>query len=89
MCAVTDELDMRRRRALYRAAHRGTKEMDWLLGRYAADRVPAMDLPALDHFERLLAVSDVELHGWILDPARIDGREFEQTIADVRRFHTL
>lgn len=89
MCAVTDDLDVRRRRALYRAVHRGTKEMDWLLGRYAADRVPAMDIPALDHFERLLAVSDVELHGWILDPARITGREFEETITDMRRFHAL
>jgi antitoxin CptB len=86
---VTDELDVRRRRALYRAAHRGTKEMDWLLGRYAADRVPLMDSAALDHFEQLLAVSDVELHGWILDPARVAGGEFEASIIDMRRFHAL
>ena len=29
------DLEIRRRRAAYRAHHRGTKEMDWLVGRYA------------------------------------------------------
>jgi len=30
-----NDLDASRRRALYRAEHRGTKELDWLLGRFA------------------------------------------------------
>jgi antitoxin CptB len=86
---MSDDLDLRRRRALYRAQHRGTKEMDWLLGRYAAVMLPAMEAPALDHFERLIAISDTDLHSWIVEPSFVKGREFESDIADIRRFHAL
>jgi len=46
-------LEERRRRAHYRAAHRGTREMDWLLGRYAEAVAPAMSQADLMDFERL------------------------------------
>ena len=47
-------LDERRRRAAYRATHRGTKEMDWLLGRYAEAHLASMPDAELDEFERLI-----------------------------------
>ena len=37
---MPDDLEMRRRRAAYRASHRGTKEMDIILGRYAEAGCP-------------------------------------------------
>jgi antitoxin CptB len=86
---MTDDLDLRRKRALYRAQHRGTKEMDWMIGRYAEAKLPGMDGVALNHFERLLAITDVELDSWIMKPGSIVGLEFEATIADLRRFHAL
>lgn len=85
----TMSLEIRRKRALFRAQHRGTKELDWLIGRYAEAKLPAMDAAALDHFERLLAISDVELDAWIIKPGSIVGLEFEDLITDVRRFHAL
>lgn len=86
---MTDDLDLRRKRALYRAQHRGTKEMDWMVGRYAEAKLPGMDSGALEHFERLLAITDVELDAWIMKPGAIVGPEFEATIADLRQFHEL
>ena len=41
---MTDDAETRRRRAAYRACHRGTKEMDWILGRFAEAALPAMPL---------------------------------------------
>lgn len=84
-----DDLDTRRRRAAYRAGHRGTKEMDWLLGRYADANLADMDQAALDRFEQFLALPDPELHGWIVNPATIEGREFADLVSAVRRFHAL
>lgn len=86
---ISVDLDLRRRRALYRAAHRGTKEMDWLLGRYAAARLPDMDDAALAHFEQLIALSDVDLHAWIIQPDALIETHFEQAIYDIRAFHDL
>ncbi len=88
---MTDDLDVRRRRAAYRAAHRGTKEMDVLIGRYAAARLPVLSGGALSEFERLLDVGDPTLQGWILAPATtsVEGGAFEGLISDIRAFHGL
>lgn len=86
---MADDLDVRRRRALYRASHRGTKEMDWLLGRYAEAHLAAMPEGDLHRFEQLLALPDPEIQSWILDPAKLDGREFTGLITALRAFHDL
>ena len=60
---MTTDTTTRHRRALYRAQHRGTKELDWLLGRYAEAHLAAMAEPELATFERMLALrkADVDL----------------------------
>ena len=58
---MDDELINRRRRAWFRAHHRGTREMDLLLGRYAAARLDAMDEEELSEFEQLLIEPDPAL----------------------------
>jgi antitoxin CptB len=82
-------LEERRRRAHYRAAHRGTREMDWLLGRYAEVAVPAMSQADLLRFERLLTVADPALHGWIVLGEDMQDSEFAPLILAIRRFHGL
>lgn len=84
-----DELDTRRRRAAYRATHRGTKEMDWLLGRYAVAVLPELHGEELDRLERLLSLPDPELHEWFHAPQLADGSEFAGLVTELRRFHGL
>ena len=83
------DLDARRRRAGYRAAHRGTKEMDWLLGRYAEQRLPAMGEAELAHFEQLLGEPDPTLQHWILDGTAVPDDRYVELIATLRVFHKL
>lgn len=85
---MTDDLDTRRRRASYRAHHRGTKEMDLLMGRYANARLPAFSPDELTHFETFLSLPDPMLQGWIFSD-RAGGGEFKDLIADMRVFHRL
>lgn len=86
---MTEDLESRRRRAGYRASHRGTKEMDWILGRFAERALPAMTGEALARFERLLVLPDPELQEMILDPHATPGAEFADLIAQLRVFHGL
>jgi antitoxin CptB len=58
-------LDERRRRILFRAWRRGTREMDLVLGRFADANLQAMSASELDEFERLLDVPDPEALAWI------------------------
>ena len=78
---MTDDVDTRRRRAVYRACHRGTKEMDWMLGRFAQAALGGMPVDRLDQFERLLALPDPDLQDMILHPELAPGGEFADLIA--------
>lgn len=84
-----DALELRRRRAHYRAHHRGTKEMDWLVGRYAEAHLEGMTEPELAHFERFLALPDPELQKWLLDPVSLASNEFGPLVVALRRYHGL
>jgi antitoxin CptB len=85
----TPPIDVRRRRALYRARHRGTMEMDWFLGRFAEARLPDMSEEALGLFERLLAMPDPDLQNWITAATSVSGSDFAGLIGDIRAFHGL
>ncbi|MCB1512346.1 MAG: succinate dehydrogenase assembly factor 2 [Hyphomicrobiaceae bacterium] len=86
---MSNPLEIRRRRAAYRAHHRGTKEMDWLLGKYADAELAGMDEAALVQFERFLAIADPELHRWIVSPELCADSEFAGLLGQIRSFHAL
>lgn len=66
----------RRKRLLWRACHRGTREMDLVLGGFARAHLQALSPAELDEFERLIALEDPMLMGWVVGrepvPARHD-----------------
>jgi antitoxin CptB len=86
---MTDDAETRRRRAVYRACHRGTKEMDWILGRFAEAAVPTLPLASLGLFERLLSLPDPDLQDMILHPELHSAGEYAELVAAMRAFHGL
>lgn len=86
---MAGDLDLRRRRAVYRASHRGTKEMDILLGRYAVEVLPTMTDPDLASFEDLLEAADGDLQRWILRPGEVADPAYERWVGKIKRFHGL
>ncbi|AJY46890.1 succinate dehydrogenase assembly factor 2 [Martelella endophytica] len=59
------DLDPRRRRILFRAWHRGLREMDLILGQFAEDNIADFDEATLDIFETIMAEEDNDLIKWI------------------------
>ena len=68
----SDGLDARRKKALYRAWHRGTKEMDFVMGHFADAHIAGLSETDLGDFEQLLDVSDRELFAWIVGTEEVD-----------------
>ena len=60
-----EELDNRRKRLIFRSWHRGTREMDLIMGTFAENNVPSMDTAALDFYEELLHTPDPDVYDWI------------------------
>ena len=56
--SMHETLAVTRRRVLFRAQHRGTREMDFWLGRFAKAHVAGMDAAELALFERLMSYPD-------------------------------
>jgi antitoxin CptB len=62
---MTDALDRRRKRLLFRSWHRGTKEADLLVGSFAECHLPRLDEAQLERYEALLEADDASLVDWI------------------------
>ena len=83
----SDGLDVRRRRLLFRAWHRGTREVDLITGRFADAHIGTLSEDDLGEFERLMEVPEQELYGWVTGsietPASYDTAFFQR----LRAFH--
>jgi antitoxin CptB len=55
-------LDDRRKRLLFRCWHRGTREMDLILGRFADKEIVNLSDGELDELEQLIEVPDPDLY---------------------------
>jgi antitoxin CptB len=69
-------LDARRRRLLFRAWHRGIREMDFVLGRFADGNIRTLSDAELDEVEGWLDIPDQQIFAWVSEaeavPAAID-----------------
>jgi antitoxin CptB len=86
---MAEDMERRRRRAAWRASHRGTKELDLLIGSFAERRLPLMSEEELAHFERFLEVGDPSLQAWLLGAGVEPEPGFVTLVAAVREFHGL
>ena len=63
---MTESLDIRRKRLRFRSWHRGTKELDLLLGSFADRELPSMTADQLDRYEELLEVPEPVMAAWLI-----------------------
>ena len=86
----SEGLDPRRRRLLFRSWHRGIREMDLVLGRFADAHIAALSEPELDEYERWLEVPDQRIFAWVNGaqsvPAEVDTALFRR-LRDFHRSH--
>ena len=82
------EFDERRRRILFRAWHRGMREMDLIMGRFAEDRLNAMSDAELDVFELLIEAPDRDLLAWITEREDVPVNYDTSVFQALKAFHT-
>lgn len=79
------DLDPRRRKILFRAWHRGLREMDLVLGQFADAHLAELSDAELDSFEAILEVGDRDLYQWVMGetpvPSAHDTHMFNRVLA--------
>jgi antitoxin CptB len=82
------DLDFRRRQILFRAWHRGMREMDLIMGRFADAEIGALSEDDLAEFERLIEVPDRDLLGWITGEVETPENYNTGLFRRLKGFHT-
>lgn len=80
------ELDPRRRRILFRAWHRGIREMDLIFGQFADNELASIPTTELDEFEAILSEDDNDLYKWISGEMPLPDRLKTQLFARIAAF---
>ncbi len=82
---MSEKLELRRRKLKFRAWHRGTRELDLIVGRFADAVLAGMDEAEIAQLEALMQVPDPDLFAWIAGqtavPANYDTPVFRRLTA--------
>lgn len=63
---MQEPIENRRKRLIFRSWHRGTREMDLIMGSFADAHVPGFDDAQLLAYEELLNEQDPDLYDWFI-----------------------
>lgn len=82
---MISNIDILRKKLLFRSSHRGTKEMDILLGTFFKDNYDLLEEKELLEFKVLLMITDKALSDWLImgknDP-EIDSIEISKKLKE-------
>jgi antitoxin CptB len=84
---MTSDTEIRRRRVLFRAWHRGIREMDLLLGSFADATLGELGEEDLRAFEELLEVPDHDVFAWLTGQAPVPTPLDTPLFRQLKRFH--
>ena len=85
---MTQLSDPRRRRALFRSWHRGMRETDLLMGRFADAEIAALSETELADYEALLEAQDRDILAWLTGAADVPPPYDTPVLKKLRQFHT-
>ena len=71
MNSISDYDAIRRKRLIWRATHRGIKEMDLILGGFVTRHVADLDHAQLDALETIMEIPDQEMLTWATGQAPV------------------
>ena len=81
-------LDAQQRRILFRSWHRGMREMDLVLGRFADAEIASLGSSELDDYERLLEAPDRDVFRWLTFEAATPRLYDTPVLRKIRAFHS-
>ena len=79
--------DPRRRRLLFRAWHRGTREMDLVMGRFTEANIAALSDADVADMEALMEANDRDVFDWVSGMAPTPANYDTPVFRRIRAFH--
>ena len=83
----SDGLEPLRKKLLFRAWHRGIREMDLILGRFADAHIGGMAAKEIEEFAFLLEVFDRDLIQWFTDEVETPSEWHTALFRKIKQYH--
>ena len=77
-----ETIEIKRKRLLFRSTHRGTREMDILLGSFFKSNMSGLNKDQLNEFEGLIEIPDDDLYNWAMGRMEIPKELDTQLLRD-------
>lgn len=85
---MTEEnLETLRKKLIFRSWHRGTREMDLIMGRFATAHVPHFNADELRQYETLLTENDPDIYDWLLGRLPVPEHCNHVVMKTLQQFH--
>jgi antitoxin CptB len=84
--APEDNISITRKRLIFRSWHRGTREIDLLLGKFADAHIPQFGAAQLAAYDRFLTNSDPDIYNWITGQEPVPPAEDSAVVALMLKF---
>ena len=78
---------LRRKKILFKCTHRGTKELDILLGNFVSKHINLLKSKELDYLEVILGFNDVDLYKILTNKMKIDKKINKLFIKKIIKFN--
>ena len=78
---------LRRKKILFKCTHRGTKELDILLGNFVSKHINLLKSKELDYLEVILGFNDVDLYKILTNKKEIDKKMNKLFLKKIIKFN--
>ncbi|HET7714483.1 MAG TPA: succinate dehydrogenase assembly factor 2 [Bauldia sp.] len=85
--AANLDIDTRRRRLRFRAWHRGIRETDLIMGRFADAYIETFTVEEMADFERLLEIPDRDILDWVTGASPVPKDAMTPMLGRILAFH--
>ena len=80
-------LQVRRKKILFKCTHRGTKELDILLGNFVSNHINLLKPKELDYLEVILGFNDIDLYKILTNKKDIDKKMNKLFLKKIIKFN--
>lgn len=82
-----EDTNNKRKRLLFRSWHRGTREMDIIMGTFAEDHLAGFSEEELDAYDELLQTPDPDLYDWVSGRVEVPANALTPMLSKLLEHH--
>ena len=82
-----NNLSLRKKKILFKCTHRGTKELDILLGNFVSKHIDLLKSKELNYLEIILSFNDIDLYQILTNKKEIDKKMNKLFVKKIIKFN--